>query len=262
MLIKIFFGLFSFLLFLQMSPSVGLAQTKSAETELAISLKMEANHNLTRLKSLKSEKANQKIYDREREKGLSSFIEEQEKWDMSRERGLSEYRKQKKQSSPQLGGPEYLADQKVKKAQALEMEKSRRIQVRVTDQVYSENKELIQKLEAQELGLNEERPRYSLRKRAQNRWVKHGSVTGSGTSSKSRSAAPTYIPPAPPPFDDFPPPPVTDYQPIPAAMDGFEQIPPPPVPLYEPYGDGATPFDSGFGDVPPPPPPPPLDYDF
>ncbi len=261
MLNQTLLGVLSFTFFLQLSTQQAFAKAVSVDTDLAKSLKMEANHDLTRLKSLKSEKSNQKIYDNEREKGLASFLEEQEKWDLSRERGLGEYRKQKKQISPQEGGPEYLADQKEKNADAIEMEASRSTQVRTKNQVYDQNKDLISELETEELGLNQSRPRYSLRKRGQNRWVK-GGASGSSGGSSARSSAPSYSAPPPPVFDDFPPPPVTDYQPVPSPMDGFEEIPPPPSPVYEPYGNAGTPFDSGFGDIPPPPPPPPLDYDF
>ncbi|MBC7419353.1 MAG: hypothetical protein H7328_01375 [Bdellovibrio sp.] len=233
------------------------AQSERVDTELEQSLKIEANHNLNRLKSLKSEKSNQKVFDNEREKGLSSFLEDQEKWDLSRERGLAEYRKQKKTTSPQEGGPEYLADQKEKQKTIVAMEKNRQIQVRTRNQVFNKNEALINELEIEELGLNQNRPRYSLRKRGQNRWVKNSSQSG---SSKTSSGPAPYSPP--PVFDDFPPPPVTDYQPIPVPMENFEEIPPPPPPIYEGYGNSGTPFDSGFGEVPPPPPPPPIDFDF
>ncbi len=224
------------------------------DQELLQSLKLQANHDLVRLKSLKGEKSNQKVFDSQREKGLGNFLEEQEKWDLLRERGAAEYRKQKKQISPQDFGPEHQADIKEKQRRAESMERSRQIQVRTRNKVFSENKELISKLESEELGLNQNRPRYDLRKRGQNRWVKNASP-----SSKAGSS-PNYSAPPPPVFDDFPPPAV-EYQPIPQPMEGFEEIPPPPPPVFESYGSPGG-FDTGFGEVPPPPPPPPPDYDF
>ncbi|MBC7742209.1 MAG: hypothetical protein H7061_08430 [Bdellovibrionaceae bacterium] len=234
---------------------------EQVDEELLGSLKLEATHDLERLKSLKSERANKKIYENEREKGLGTFLEEQEKWDLLREKGVAEYRKRKKVESPQEGGPEYKADQLKKKIAEEKFEKSRRILVNTKQKVFSQNKDLISSLEADELGLDRKRPRYDLRKRGQNKWVKNG-ASGRPSSGNS-SSGPGYSPPPPAPvFDDFPPPPISDFQNAPPMIDGFEEIPPPPPPpVYESFGNQPGGFDPGFSEFPPPPPPPP-DFDF
>lgn len=251
---KFRFGLFFIFVFSLGAFHIALAE--EIDKELVTSLKIEANHNLNRLKSLKEEKDNLKIYNNEREKGLGSFLEEQEKWDLQRDRGLAEYRKQKKQISPQENGPEHMADIEAKKKYEQQIEKSRQVRVHTRNQIVSENKELIGRLENVEFGLNATRPRYDLRRRGQNKWVKGNSPSNKTTSS------PAYTPPpAPTNFDDFPPP-APDYQAMPQPMDNFEEIPPPPPPVYESYGAPPGTFESGYGDIPPPPPPPPVDYDF
>ncbi len=236
-------------------------KAQQVDSQLLNSLNLEANHDLNRLKSLKAERHDKKVYDNEREKGLGSFLEEQEKWDLLREKGLAEYRKQKKSESPRENGPEHQQDIKEKKQVSQQMEKNRQILVKTKQQVFSKNKDLIQSLESDELGLNHPRPRYDLRKRGHNKWNKNGPAT-------KTTSSPGYNPPPPTGganFDDFPPPPppVPDFQGMPMPSEGFEEIPPPPPPVYESYGNppGGTGYDPAFGDFPPPPPPPP-DFDF
>ncbi|MBC7457746.1 MAG: hypothetical protein H7235_05675, partial [Bdellovibrionaceae bacterium] len=162
-----------------------------------------------------------------------------------------------KDTSPKEFGPEHQVDIKQKKQSEVAMEQSRQLNVRTRRQVFSENKALIATLESQELGLDHQRPRYELRKRGHNKWVK-GSTPAPKASGSSNYSAP------PPTFEDFPPPPVSDYIPAPPPLENYEEIPPPPPPVYESYGQpgmGQS-FDSGFGDIPPPPPMPPPDFDF
>ncbi len=229
----------------------GRTQAEQVDQELLNSLKIEANHNLTRLKSLQTEKKNNKIFDDEREKTLGLFLEEQENWDLQLERGLIEYRKQKKSLSPIENGPEHRLDQKEKKVEIEKAEESREVQVSTRNKILSENPGVVLQLENEELGLTKERPRYDLRKRGKNKWVKNG--VGSNTGPKASSASD---------YDNsFPPPPPADYVSPPPPMENYEDIPLPPPPNYD-YGAGfnnANPYEAGYGDIPPPPPPPPID---
>ncbi len=264
---KTYLHLTGFIVFLCLFTANSFAQKKTAapnptaaqqvDTELLSSLKIEANHNLNRLKSLREEKKNNKIYEEERERSLGTYLEDQEKWDLAREKGLAEYRKQKKTLSPAEDGPEYREDQRERKKALEKAEKSRETQVRTRNQILNQNPGVVAHLEDEELGLLELRPRYELRFRGKNKWNRNSGAAG----SRSSGGGSTYTPPND--LDSgFPPPPL-DYTPAPPPMDSYEEVPPPPPPPGYDYGAGAgMPYDSGYGDVPPPPPPPPMDYDF
>lgn len=234
-----------------------LVYAQQLDAELLNSLKIEANHNLNRLKSLKDENKNNRVYEEEREKSLGTYLEEQENWELTREKGLAEYRKQKKTLSPSDEGPEYRDYQVEKKKQREQAEKNREVQVRTRNQILNQNAATITRLEDEELGLLELRPRYDLRKRGHNKWAKgspsFGGKASSGTGSFGGDDG--NFPPPPPPLD---------YVPAPPPVDTYEDIPPPPPPPSYDYGAaGAVPYDAGYGDIPPPPPPPPpVDYDF
>ncbi len=233
--------------------------TQEVDNDLLSSLKIQANHNLNRLKSLHEEKKNNKVFDNEREKSLGLYLEEQEKWDSSREKGLAEYRRQKKTLSPSDDGPEYKEEQIRRKKNLDVAEKNREVQVRTRNQVLNQNPGVVTRLEDEELGLLETRPRYELRLRGKNKWIKNGAATGGRAAVGGQGG---YTPP-----NDgdsgFPPPPI-DYTPAPPPMDSYEEMPPPPPPPGYDYGasGSAMPYDAGYGDIPPPPPPPPVDYDF
>jgi hypothetical protein len=229
------------------------------EAFLTESLKIEANHNLNRLKAFRSEVDNNKIYEDEREKGLAEFLEDQEKWDLVRERGLKEYRAQKKDSSPSENTAEYEEYQRQKAVEDQKYEKARRIQVTTREKVQAASQESIAQLEANEQELNSPRPRYDLRQRGHNKWVASGKSGVGGGSAY----APSVGSPVPPP-NDFPA--VTDFPPAPAPYEGYEEFPIPPVdptgsPYPQPTYDPSFGADSGGVAVPPPPPPPP-DFDF
>ncbi len=226
------------------------------DSDLLSSLKIEANHNINRLKSLKVEKKNNKIYEEQREKSLGQYLEEQENWEQLREKGLTEYRKQKKNISPTDEGPEYKQYVQERAKLREKAEQNREVQVRTRNQVLNQNSQTITRLEDEELGLNENRPRFELRFRGKNKWVKSGTSTGGKASSSGSysNGGDSDFPPPPPPID---------YTPAPPPADAYEDIPPPPPPPpnYD-YG-AAVPYDAGYGDIPPPPPPPPaVDYDF
>lgn len=232
-------------------------QTGNVDEVLLKALNSEANHESQRRGEFRPDRDKKKVFDNEREKGLALFLEQQEKWDLIREKGLADHRKQKKIESPVEGGPEFLADQKVKKAQEQALDKARILTLQTRERIRVKTEKSNNVDEMEELGIALNRPRFDLRKRGKNKWVKGNGKPAAGSSGFGGSSAP------PPVFDDFPPQP--DYMPAPQPMDGFEEIPPPPPMNYDgmsnasPYGGS---IDSGFGDIPPPPPPPPMDYDF
>ena len=232
------------------------------DENLAESLKIEAAHNLIRLKSFKDEVKGNKIFDEEREKALSEFLEEQEKWDLYRDRGLREYRAEKrKDSAPRVGSVEYNAYLEEKESEEARYERSRKIHVETKNKFSSKNSlETISRLESEELGLYAERPRYDLRRRALNKWVNSGSKTG-GSGFTGSSA--NYQPPPPPPVDFSPAP---EFPAAPAPYEGFDesaQAPLPP-PVFDSNNGGMSDgFMNPNGDLSiPPPPPPPPDFDF
>jgi hypothetical protein len=229
------------------------------DEDLAESLKIEANHNNERLRSFKAEELNNKIFDEEREKGLAEFLEDQEKWDLIRERGLQEYRQQKNNNStPKEGGPEYQEYLEEKESQDARYERSRQIHVRTREMVKRNVDPNLAKIENEELGLNNERPRYDLRKRSRNKWVNGGSRGSGGFSGSGSSGSSAYdnnIPPS----NEFVPAP--EFPPAPPAFDAGDDFT--PAPAFDPTT--GMPLDGGA--VPPPeinipPPPPPTDFDF
>ncbi len=224
------------------------------DTQLLQTLNSEAGHDLARKKEFKADRSAKKIYDSEREKELALFLEQQEKWEMNRERGLTEYRSRKKDKSPADDGPEFKEDQKIKHVEDLKKEQVRLSVVQTRQRISAKlsPQELLQELE--ELNIDQKRPRFDLRKRGKNKWVKGDATAKSNSPSGNGGFAP---PPAA--FDDFPTQP--DYMPAP-GVDSFEDIPPPPPPPINFDGNmGFGGVDSGFGDTPPPPPPP-MDSDF
>lgn len=228
--------------------------TFAIEEETAEQLRGELRYDVTRRKAYKNQDQGDKAFDREREKGLALFLEEQEKWDLARERGIREYKKNKVLNRElDENSPEYKEDMKLKMEAVKELETARKKHVTTKKQILAEFDGQVQTTEEQELAIFESRPRYDLRKRARNKWVKSGDRKTISSGSSAGGAPP------PPVYDDFPPP--TDYAP-PQPMDSFEEIPPPPPAM--PYDGSSGGYDTGFGDtpMPPPPPPPPEGWDF
>lgn len=248
-----------------LSFSVSSLASGGVDDDLVQSLKIEATHNLVRLKSFRQEEKNNRIFDDEREKALSEFLEEQEKWDLLRDRGLREYRSEKrKDSSPRVGGPEHNTYLEEKESEDARYERSRRLHVETKKQFGPKNEaESISRLESEELGLYSERPRYDLRRRAANKWVNSGLKTGGGSGGFSSGNSATFQPPLPPPADFVPSP---EFPAAPAPYEGFDesaQAPLPP-PVFDSNNGGMTDGfmnPSGELNIPPPPPPPP-DFDF
>lgn len=220
-------------------------------------LKIEANHNIERLKSFKEETTYNKIFENEREKGLGEYFEEQEKWDLIRERGLAEYKKQKAPVTPDETSAEYRRDQKEKADANNRYEQSRERLVRTRDKIRRMQPQSLTLLEEEELQLFVDRPRYDIRKKRMNKWVSSGLKSGSAGGG----AAPSFLNnPTPPIANDFVPPPPPDFPAAPAPYEGFEELPPPP--MYDNSMNTGVPYDPSFGGTIPPPPPPPPDYNF
>lgn len=225
----------------------------------------------TRLRGFAEQRKNATQFEEARQRGERAYLEEEEQWENQKNRDLDEYKKSKKKIEMNEDGPEAKADAAAKKALAKTYEEDK--------QAYNAEKSKQEKLareslnlpsEAQELGLDENRPRYDYRKRAsfgaQQKFGKSAS-TGGGSSSSSGgsssygggSSSPGNFPP-PPTFDDF-----GDgggYVPAPMPED-FGDVPPPPPPPPPPYDDFGG-FGGGVDFPPPPPPPPPFggDGDF
>lgn len=234
--------------------------SQELDEDLARSLKIEASHNVQRLKSYSTEVQNNKVYDDERERGLAEFLEDQEKWDLLRERGLQEYRKNKKIGPPKEGSPEYLEYLEEKESLEARYERNRKIQVKTREQVSKQTLQDISNLESDALGLPSHRPRYDLRKRSQNKWAKKGNPSSGGGFGSGSFGGSGGIP-----FDNQPVMPTNEFIPSPEfppapapfeVPDENQYIPPP---AFDP--STGMPYDSGDISIPPPPPPP-TDFDF
>ena len=231
------------------------------DEEVIDKLKIEATHDVDRLRSFRKELENNRIFANEREKGLGEFLEDQEKWDLIRERGLREYIKHKTpQSDMDETSEEYRKDQEEKQLAEDRYEKSREIHVRTRNKIHSQIPKNLTALEAEELQIFVDRPRFDVRKKRKNKWAGAGKPGGGG----STASAPSFQNPAQPPaINDFvPPPPPPDFPAAPAPYEGFEELPPPP--MYDSNMNTSVPYDPSFGgemSIPPPPPPPP-DYNF
>lgn len=232
------------------------ARAQELDQDLANSLKIEANHNLQRLKSFRTETKNNEIFDEEREKGLAEFLEDQEKWDLLRDRGLQEYRKQKRaDGSPREGGTEYLEYLEEKESQEARYERSRQIHVLTRKRVEGTIDATVPLLEAEELGVLSARPRYDLRKRSRNKWA-NSSGKSSGGYIGGSSPAPSFDPP---PANDFVPAP--EFPPAPPPFEAGDGVDFNPAPTFDP--NTGMPLDQGQQpEISIPPPPPPTEFDF
>lgn len=222
-----------------------LVKAQQTDTQLAEKLKQELQFDIQRKKGFQNFKDKNNVFEREREKGLSMFLEEQEKFDIAREKGKDAYKASKQKRTMDESSPEYYADLREKDKQQIAREKSREIHVQTRDRIvsqYSHEGSILS--EEQEFNLNQNRPRYDLRKRGSNKWS--GSGKSGGSSSSSSGGFGSAL--------DVPPPPPQDY--IPQPIDNFEEIPPPPPIPYDESMHVPS-FDSGFGEAPLPPPPPP-----
>lgn len=253
---------------------LAFAEESDWDQELADKLKIEANHNLNRLRSFDEEARYNEIFDQEREKALGEYLEEQERWELGRERGLSDHLKQKKAEDISENSPEYRAYLKEVSLQEKEYEKSRSRHLRTLQKLTLQSQQEIEKLESRELQLYSLRPRYDLRKRLNNKWAK--------TAGRSRpGSSPGIIPTPPvenelsPGFQDVPQlpvntdlPPMVDFPAAPQPFEGYDESQIPPQ-VYDGNLNNPQPYDPSFGGVDysnpgmiPPPPPPPPEFDF
>lgn len=216
----------------------------------------------TRLLGFAEHQKNGKQFDKARVQGERGYLEGAEQWEEQRHRELEGYKKSKKAKLMNDDGPEAHADEVAKKALNAEYEQTRLAWIakkNQEDRMSRADKNL--PTEAQELGLDMERPRYEYRKRAAfGAKPKFGSAVSAGSSGSSGHSGGTSFPP-PPTFDDFSGG-GSGYVPAP-NMDDFGDVPPPPPPPPPGFGDD---FGGGYGNdfTPPPPPPPPFgdDGDF
>jgi hypothetical protein len=210
---------------------------------------------LTRLKGFADHRKEQAQFDKARMSGERASLEEEEQWVEQRQRAVTEYKKQKIAAQISDTGPEAQSDEKEKARLAAEQEKNR-LQYLKEKHAFDRSAYPGLVTEAQELALDETRPRYEFKKRMAKKGAGGSSGTGSSSGGGfSRSGVPNF-PPPPTTFDDFgspdggfvPPPPMDDF-------GGDVPPPPPPPPVAFPdegFGGGA---DFGNDYIPPPPPP-------
>lgn len=195
-----------------------------------------------------------KIFDREREKGRNAYLEGLEQAERERLAARDLFRKNKKTQKPAEETSDYTENVKAREAQLAEQEKIRAAYVREKQAILARRHHSVAVTPMEELGLDQTRPRYDVRHRALygNGKLKssHSSSGGGGGGSyqppmdEGPTANSGMMPPPPPPaeFDEMPPPPPP--MPAPSFEDGGgADFPPPPSP--------------DFNDFPPPPPPPP-----
>ncbi|MFM6929216.1 MAG: hypothetical protein ACKOX6_12180 [Bdellovibrio sp.] len=218
----------------------------------------------SRLLGFAQHQNNNKQFDKAREQGERAYLEEIEQWELERNRDLQEYRKTKKIQAIAEDGPEARADEVERKKYKENYDKVRReyIAEKAKDQAL-ERKAKGLPTEAQELGLDQERPRYDYKKRAyfggkpgrNSLTPSSGGGRGSGNYGGGNNNATPF--PPPPTFDDFD----NGYVPAPnISPEDFGDVPPPPPPPAPIPGA----FDPAFGadGIPVPPAPFPEDSDF
>lgn len=228
------------------------------DDEQAMSLKIEANHDATRIKSYNLEMSNNKSFDAVRESGLAEHLEDQSDFDLVREKGLDEYLKSKKQNSVGTSLDAYNQYIDERRKADVEYELARKKYVNTRDKferLKFDDQDLI---EYQELGLDAQRPRFEVVKRNRpNKWSQSAAISkGSPSGSDSGFQVNTPAPP-PPDYNTS-----NDYTP-PPAYESYEEPALQQPQLYD--ATNAIPYDptfTGEGLAVPPPPPPPADYDF
>jgi hypothetical protein len=230
------------------------------DQDLADRLKEDLEHESNRRKAFREFEDEKKKTEKEQNRGLSLWLEEQEQWDLTREKAIFELRKDRR-VTPGEGSPEHLADLAEKARAQRVVEEGRKNHIAIKNKIIAQYQPRDNTTEEIELGLDNNRPRYDLRKRGRNKWAGKGGTASGGSSGASGGG-----------FNsggfqndnyDFPPPPPPDFN-NGMPQDNFEDFPPPPPPPGD-FGNAPGTFDSGFGDAPiPPPPPPPPDggWDF
>jgi hypothetical protein len=193
-------------------------------------------------------------FDEAREGGKRAYLEEQEQWASEKDRDLAAYKKNKPKAEPVMdeNSPEHRAWEKQKKSEEQAYEETRKAFAAQSakNQALDREAKGLPTL-AQELGLDQERPRFDFAKRNFGTSTVGSSGTGRGGGGSSGSFNPgnSSFPP-PPTFDDF----SDGYVPAPnVTPEDFGDVPPPPPP---PMPTGFGDFGNGSEFIPPPPPPP------
>lgn len=224
-----------------------------------------------RLKGFHPHHQEQRLFDRERQKGERAYLEQQELWERERRAALEEHRKRNRKQTIRDDGPEYQEFLRKQAEQRRQAEEIRQSYSRKKAAVQSRQSRNLPVTPAEELGLNQERPRFDVSKRvlygAPSKFATGGSSSGGGFSGRSadrnRFQSSGDGNPGFNPGEDFPPPiqdgdilpPPTfddsmgDFPPPPPPMEYDGEFPPPPVDLED------FPPPPDFGDFPPPPPP-------
>ncbi len=226
------------------------ALTVILATTLSSSLAFAQSAEEVRLRGFAKHQKDQVQFEKARVQGERAYLETEDQWETQKTRELEAYKKGKRQVSMSEDGPEAKADAVAKKAFTDSYEESRRnyLQKRTNNEI-TDRKQAGLPTESQELGLDQDLPRYDYRKRAMfgapSKYGKPGSSGSSGSSFSSGGGGGNSFPP-PPTFDDF-----NDggYVPAPNMPDDFGDVPPPPP--APSFGE-----DGGLDEFPPPPPPP------
>ncbi|HWU42944.1 MAG TPA: hypothetical protein VN132_05880, partial [Bdellovibrio sp.] len=156
-----------------------------------------------RLRGFAEHQDENKQFDKARQQGERGFLEEAERWENQRERDLEQEKHRKKEAEMTEESPEARADAAEKKQTNLVYEENRKNYLKnksKEEELSREDKKLPS--EAQELGLNIERPRYEYRKRAQFGGKSPSEKTASASRTGKSSSGGGNFPP-PPTFDDF-----------------------------------------------------------
>ncbi|MEK2688473.1 hypothetical protein [Bdellovibrio sp. GT3] len=204
----------------------------------------------TRLRGFAEHQKRQSRFEEARQGSKLSYQEEEEQWLIEKDREREAYiRNKPKAITMDENSPEYRAWERERKSEEQAYNQARN--------EYSAKMHKQEKLDreakglptlAQELGLDEERPRFDFAKR--NFGTKSASSgSGSGRGSSFGGGGSSF--PPPPTFDDF----SDGYVPAPNIQpEDFGDVPPPPPPPMVPDFDGN--FSNGSEFIPPPPPPP------
>ena len=136
-------------------------------TSLSSSLASAQSAEETRLRGFAKHQKEQTQFEKARVQGERAYLETEDQWESQKSRQLQEYKSSKKQVSMDDDGPEAKADAAAKKAFTDNYEESRRnyLQKKTNNEI-SDRKQAGLPTESQELGLDQDLPRYDYRKRA------------------------------------------------------------------------------------------------
>ncbi len=204
------------------------------------------NPQQERMQGFKEHISENAQFNKAREMGEKAFLEEVEQWETQRDRKAIENQRQKQASQMAEDGVEAKEDAAAKRKNQEEYKASLKEYLSEKSRQAKESKDQVKfkmPTEAQELALDEIRPRYEFNKRMN---------AGKKKTKAGSSASGNF--PQPPSFDGFSGG-GGGYVPAPNLPEDFGDVPPPP-PMNPGFGEDS--LGGGFGnDFPPPPPPPP-----